>query len=102
MSLTQDDVIRMAKLARIAVAEPAREGVLNDLNHVFDLIEKLQAVDTTGVEPLAHPLSAIGDVTLRLRDDKVTETASPERRAELMANAPAAQDGLFLVPKVIE
>ncbi|MBU4612432.1 Asp-tRNA(Asn)/Glu-tRNA(Gln) amidotransferase subunit GatC [Achromobacter sp. GG226] len=102
MTLNQDDVVRMARLARIAVAPDARAEVLDDLNHVFALIEQLQAVDTTGIEPLAHPLSAIAEVELRLREDAVTETASPEQRAALMANAPAAHDGLFLVPKVIE
>lgn len=102
MTLTEDDVVRMARLARLAVAPEARAGVLGDLNHVFALIEQLQAVDTAGVEPLAHPLSVLAEVELRLREDVVTETASTEQRAALMANAPAAHDGLFLVPKVIE
>lgn len=102
MTLTEQDVDRMARLARIAVSADHKATVLQDLNHIFGLIEKLQAVDTQGVEPLAHPLSAIEDVALRLRDDVVTETASEEQRARLMANAPAVQDGLFLVPKVVE
>lgn len=102
MTLTDLDVARMARLARIAVADSHKADVLNDLNHIFSLIEKLQATDTAGVEPLAHPLSVIEEVELRLREDAVTETASEEARRSLMANAPAAQDGLFLVPKVIE
>lgn len=102
MTLTEDDVIRMARLARLAVAPEQRADVAADLNSVFHLIEKLQAVDTTGVEPLAHPLSAIEDVALRLREDVVTEAGSETTRERLMANAPAAHDGLFLVPKVIE
>jgi len=102
MSLTVQDVNRMARLARIAVAPDHQPEVLNDLNHIFGLIEKLQAVDTTGVEPLAHPLSAIEPVHLRLREDAVTEPASEQTRSGLMANAPAADAGLFLVPKVIE
>lgn len=102
MKLTEQDVVRMARLARIALAPGQQAGVLDDLNHVFDLIEKLQAVDTAGVEPLAHPLSALDDVALRLREDVVTETASLETRERLMANAPATHEGLFLVPKVVE
>ncbi|GAA5232694.1 Asp-tRNA(Asn)/Glu-tRNA(Gln) amidotransferase subunit GatC [Verticiella sediminum] len=102
MKLTDQDVVRMAKLARIALAPEQQASVLGDLNHVFALIERLQAVDTAGVEPLAHPLSALEDVALRLREDIVTETASVEARERLMANAPATHDGLFLVPKVVE
>jgi len=100
--LTENDVTRLAKLARLAVAADAAPQTLAALNRVFGLIEQLQAVDTRGVEPLAHPLSAIGDVALRLRDDAVTEVASDAQRERLMANAPASRDGLFLVPKVIE
>lgn len=102
MTLTVQDVTRMERLARIAVAPEHQAEVLDDLNHIFGLIEQLQAVDTQGVEPLAHPLSAIEDVTLRLREDKVTEPATPTVRESLMANAPASEQGLFLVPKVIE
>lgn len=102
MTLTVQDVTRMERLARLAVTPEHQADVVNDLNHIFGLIEKLQAVDTTGVEPLAHPLSAIEEVELRLREDAVTETASTETRERLMANAPARENGLFLVPKVIE
>ena len=102
MKLTDQDVVRMAKLGRIALAPEQQANVLDDLNHVFALIEQLQAVDTQGVEPLAHPLSAIEEVALRLREDLVTETTSVEVRERLMANAPAPHDGLFLVPKVVE
>ena len=73
-----------------------------DRTGILHLIERLQSVDTQGVEPLAHPLSAHEDITLRLREDAVTEPSSETRRQELLANAPDAQDGLFLVPKVIE
>jgi len=102
MTLTEQDVTRMARLARIAVAPEHQAGVLRELNNIFGLIEQLQAIDTQGVEPLAHPLSAIEEVALRLREDAVTEPAGPEAREQLMANAPAAHEGLFLVPKVIE
>jgi aspartyl-tRNA(Asn)/glutamyl-tRNA(Gln) amidotransferase subunit C len=71
----------------------------DQLNEFFDIVEKMRAVDTSGVEPLYTPLSAIEDVTLRLREDAVTE---PDHREANMANAPAQDEGLFLVPKVIE
>ena len=102
MALTENDVARIARLARIDMTPQRLEQARAELNGIMDLIARLQAVDTAGVEPLAHPLSAREDVVLRLREDAVTEAPTPERRGELMANAPAAQDGLFLVPKVIE
>lgn len=102
MSLNEQDVARIARLARIALTPEQLGPARQELNGILHLIERLQAVDTQGVEPLAHPLSAHEDITLRLRDDAVTETASEARRDELMANAPDAADGLFLVPKVIE
>jgi len=102
MALTAQDVARIARLARIELTPEQQDTAQIELNGILDLIEKLQAVDTTGVEPLAHPLSAHEDVVLRLRDDKPIEPSTPERRAELLANAPAQAEGLFLVPKVIE
>ena len=102
MALTAQDVARIARLARIELTPEQQATAQAELNGILDLIEKLQAVDTTGVEPLAHPLSAHEDIVLRLRDDKPTEPATAERRAELLANAPAEADGLILVPKVIE
>ena len=95
MSLTQQDVARIAKLARIAVTQQEIEAVGQQLNSIFGLIEKMQAVDTTNVEPMAHPQ----DVSLRLRADAVTE---PDRREAFLAIAPQTEAGLFLVPKVIE
>ncbi len=102
MALTEQEVIRIAKLARLQLSPERLSQAQNDLNEIFDLIQELQAVDTTGIEPLAHPLAAMTDVHLRLRDDVVTEITSTERRSALMANAPGARDGLFLVPKVID
>jgi aspartyl-tRNA(Asn)/glutamyl-tRNA(Gln) amidotransferase subunit C len=95
MPLTQQDVARIAKLARIAVTEQEIESVGQQLNTIFGLIEKMQAIDTDNVEPMAHPQ----DVALRLRPDAVTET---DQRDEFMAIAPQTEAGLFLVPKVIE
>jgi aspartyl-tRNA(Asn)/glutamyl-tRNA(Gln) amidotransferase subunit C len=95
MSLTQQDVARIAKLARIAVTEEEIEAVGQQLNTIFGLIEKMQAVNTDNVEPMAHPQ----DVALRLRADAVTET---DQRERFLSIAPQTQAGLFLVPKVIE
>jgi len=102
MALTDTDVTRIARLARLDLTGDTRARVLKDLNGIFGLIEQLQAVDTRGVEPLTHPISAIEDVVLRLREDAATEPSSEETRGALLANAPATEDGLFLVPKVIE
>ncbi|AZY50506.1 Asp-tRNA(Asn)/Glu-tRNA(Gln) amidotransferase subunit GatC [Bordetella avium] len=102
MALNQQDVARIARLARIELTPEQQSRAQDELNGILHLIERLQAVDTQGVEPLAHPLSAHEDIPLRLRQDAVTETASAERRAELLANAPEQSAGLFLVPKVIE
>lgn len=102
MALNDTDVARIARLARIELPPDQRGHAQAELNGILHLIERLQAVDTQGVDPLAHPLSAHEDIVLRLRQDAVTETASEARRAELLANAPDAQDGLFLVPKVLD
>ena len=102
MALTEQEVARIARLARLQLTPAQQTQAQADLNKIFGLIQELQAVDTRGVEPLAHPLSAVGDVALRLREDIVTEMTSTDRRAALMANGPGVHDGLFLVPKVIE
>ena len=100
MSLTLDDVKRIANLAQLDMDAAHAEVALAELNGIFALAEQMQAVDTTGVEPLAQPLAAVlGNVPLRLRDDVVTEE---NRRDEYQAPAPKTQDGLYLVPKVIE
>jgi len=95
MALTLDDVRRVAYLARIAVDETETQAMLGQLNAVFALIAEMQAVDTSGVEPMSHAL----DVTQRLRADSVSE---PDQRERFQSIAPQVQDGLYLVPKVIE
>ncbi|MBM4181473.1 MAG: Asp-tRNA(Asn)/Glu-tRNA(Gln) amidotransferase subunit GatC [Betaproteobacteria bacterium] len=95
MSLSIDDVQRIAKLARIRVNEAEAAGYQTQLNGIFGLIEAMQAVDTTGVEPMSHAQ----DLSQRLRADAVTE---PDRRQAFQAVAPQTEDGLYLVPKVIE
>jgi len=99
MALTPDDVSRIAQLARLELRSDEQAEMLTQLNDFFAIVEKMRAVDTSGVEPLYTPLSAIEDVTLRLREDTVTEF---DNRQANMANAPAQDGGLFLVPKVIE
>jgi len=99
MELHPDDLKRIARLARIAVSEAEMAPLQNQLNGIFGLIDALQAVDTQGITPLAHPLDVVQHLPQRLRDDRVTE---PDQRAANMANAPAVEAGLFLVPKVIE
>lgn len=95
MALTTDDVKSIAHLARIGLDESALEPLAADLSTVLHLVEQMNTVDTTAVEPMAHP----GNVRLRLRDDQVTET---DQRAALQAPAPATEGGYFLVPRVIE
>jgi len=73
--------------------------MLTQLNDFFDIVQKMRAVDTAGIEPLAHPFATIGDIALRLRDDVVSET---DQREANQRSAPAVENGLFLVPKVIE
>ena len=103
MSLTSSDISRIANLARLELQSAESERMLTQINGFFDIVEKMRAVDTTGIEPLAHPFDAyrarIHDVELRLRDDVVSE---PNNREANQRSAPAVERGLFLVPKVIE
>lgn len=99
MALTPQDVSRIALLARLELSDAEQAQMLAQLNGFFDIVERMRAVDTTGVAPLYTPLSAVQDVTLRLRDDAVSES---DRRAANQASAPAVEEGLFLVPRVIE
>jgi aspartyl-tRNA(Asn)/glutamyl-tRNA(Gln) amidotransferase subunit C len=95
MSLSLDDVRRIAHLARIEITEAQTHATLAQLNDIFAMIERMQRVDTTGVEPMAHPLGGVQ----RLREDRAVEQID---RDDNLKNAPAQQDGLFLVPRVIE
>jgi len=95
MSLTLEQVRRVAHLARIEVSDAEAESTLGHLNGIFNLIEEMQAVDTKGVEPMAHAQ----DLAQRLRADRVTEE---NHREAFQAVAPETEAGLYLVPKVIE
>ena len=99
MSLTSQDIGRIANLARLQLRPEESERMLAQINGFFEIVEKMRAVDTTGVEPLAHPVAALQAVALRLRDDIASEAIDREAN---MRNAPAREAGLFLVPKVIE
>jgi aspartyl-tRNA(Asn)/glutamyl-tRNA(Gln) amidotransferase subunit C len=99
MALTPEDVSRIAHLARLELSPHEAQAMLGDLNGFFRIVEQMSAVDTAGVEPLYTPLSAVQAVQLRMREDRVTE--GNDREAN-QASAPALENGLFLVPKVIE
>jgi aspartyl-tRNA(Asn)/glutamyl-tRNA(Gln) amidotransferase subunit C len=99
MSLSDDQVRRIARLARLEVTPAEVKPVADRLNRILGLIEEMRAVDTAGIEPMAHPLDAQLPEGQRLRPDQVTEK---DRRDDYQAVAPATQDGLYLVPKVIE
>ncbi|MDX1669674.1 MAG: Asp-tRNA(Asn)/Glu-tRNA(Gln) amidotransferase subunit GatC [Limnobacter sp.] len=99
MSLNADQLSKIATLARLKLDQSQVDALQGPINNIMNLADTLSAQDTKGVEPLAHPIAMIQEVALRLRQDEVTETNNREQN---MANAPAAQDGLFLVPKVID
>ncbi|MEN9866680.1 MAG: Aspartyl-tRNA(Asn) amidotransferase subunit [Pseudomonadota bacterium] len=100
MSLTLGDVKRISTLAHLEFNPDQAETTLAQLNGIFAMVEQMSAVDTTGVEPLSHPVAALmPDLGLRLRNDVVTE---PDQRLENQEPAPATQDGLYLVPRVVE
>ncbi len=99
MALTSQDINRVANLARLELRPDETERVLGQLNGFFALVAQMDAVNTDGVEPLAHPAAVLGQVALRLREDIVSE---PNQREASQVSAPAVERGLFLVPKVIE
>lgn len=99
MKLTPADLKRIAHLARIAVSDADVSALQTQLDGIFGLIDELQSVNTAGIEPLSHPLDVMQHQAQRLREDRITET---DQRATSMANAPATENGLFLVPKVLD
>ncbi len=99
MSLTSNDIARIANLARLELAPVESERMLTQMNSFFNIVEQMRAVDTTGIVPLAHPVVVLSDIALRLREDRVSE---PNQREVNQQSAPAVERGLFLVPKVIE
>ena len=95
MSLTQDDVKKIAHLARLSINESDIPDYEKELSSIIGLVEQMNAVDTNDVAPMAHPL----DMVQRLRDDIVSETDHREQYQEI---APSVENGLYLVPQVIE
>jgi aspartyl-tRNA(Asn)/glutamyl-tRNA(Gln) amidotransferase subunit C len=99
MSLTLPDIKRIAHLARLEFDPEQQTRLLVQLNGFFDIVDQMQAVNTEGITPLAHPTEVMGEVALRLRPDAVSEV---NQREANQRSAPAVERGLFLVPKVIE
>ncbi len=95
MSLKPEDVRNIAHLARLHLDDADVESYAAELSSILDLVDQMNAIDTSGVEPLSNPL----DATQRLRDDEVTET---DQRDKFQSIAPDVADGLYRVPKVIE
>ncbi len=95
MSIEKSDIEKLSHLARINISTDIADIVTDRINDVLTMVDQLQAIDTDNVEPMAHP----NDATQRLRNDEVSE---PDQRQALMSNAPSQEDGLFLVPKVID
>ena len=110
MSLTSNDIQRLAQLSRLHFDDTASARLLGQLNGFFNIVEQMRSVDTSGVVPMAHPIDAMPNLAahdpaategmhLRLREDVVSE---PNQREANQRSAPAVERGLFLVPKVIE
>ena len=99
MSLTLNDVQKVARLSQLNLSADEAKQTLPQMNTIFGLIDQMSQVDTAGIAPLMHPIAMIQEMSQRLRTDAVSE---PNNREANMANAPQADQGLFLVPKVIE
>ncbi|PSJ81133.1 Asp-tRNA(Asn)/Glu-tRNA(Gln) amidotransferase subunit GatC [Neisseria iguanae] len=95
MALTLNDVEKIAKLSRLRLTDGEQVQTLQELNNIFTMVEKMQTVNTDGIEPMAHP----HEVALRLREDKVTES---DHAAEYQTAAPEVRNRLYIVPQVIE
>ena len=99
MALTSQDIDRIAHLARLELSAAEGDRMLAQINGFFDIVEQMRAVDTAGIEPLPHPIAAIQDLALRLREDVASERIDREANQR---SAPAVEQGLYLVPRVIE
>ena len=101
MSLSDQDISRIANLARLELQAAEQVQMRNKINEFFDIVEQIRAVDTSGVVPMGHPIDAMqgAQMALRLRPDLASE---PNQREDNQRSAPAVERGLFLVPKVIE
>jgi len=95
MALESADVLKIAHLARLAISQDEAQALRGELSRILDLVAQMDAADTVGIAPMAHPL----DMAQRLRPDGVTE---PDQREAFQAVAPLTEEGLYLVPRVIE
>lgn len=95
MALTLGEVDKLARLSRLSLSETERNSMLSELNHIFELVEKMQSINTDGIEPMAHP----HELALQMRFDTITET---DQHSALQACAPLVNKDLYLVPKIIE
>lgn len=102
MPLSPEDIQRIASLSKLSFSAQESADLLDKINRFFELVEQMDSVDTAGVEPLFHPVSAVQDIALRLQDDIASTADGTAQREANMQNAPAAEAGFFLVPKVIE
>ncbi len=102
MPLQHSDIQRIASLARLRLDAAEQAAMLEQINAFFtEVVEPMRAVDTSGVQPLAHPLAVLDELPLRLRDD-AAHAPEPGLRETALSNAAAAQDGMFIVPRVVE
>ena len=99
MSLSTPEIQRIAQLSKLDLNPEEGEKMRGQINAFFEIVEQIKSVDTSGITPLAHPYDVVREVQLRLRADEASE---PNQRALNQQSAPSVQDGLFLVPKVIE
>jgi aspartyl-tRNA(Asn)/glutamyl-tRNA(Gln) amidotransferase subunit C len=95
MAIDRDEIARIAHLARLEVSDQMASHTAEELTRILDFVGTMNAVDTSGVTPMAHPLDAVQ----RLREDQITEE---DRRDDFQACAPAVEDGLYLVPRVVD
>ena len=95
MSIDRDDIVKVSRLAKIHLNEADIPELTQRINRILSMVDDMQSIDTTGIEPMANPMDAIQ----HLRDDVVTEK---NQREQLMENAPVSEDGLFLVPQVLD
>ncbi len=99
MPLTSQEIQKIASLAKLDLSSGQEEKMLQQINAFFEIVEQIKSVDTSSISPLSHPLATVQEVSLRLRDDLVSETNQRELNQK---SAPKLEKGLFLVPKVIE
>ena len=99
MPLTSQEIQKIASLAKLDLSSGQEEKMLQQINAFFEIVEQIKSVDTSSISPLSHPWATVQEVSLRLRDDQVSETNQRELNQK---SAPKLEKGLFLVPKVIE